>query len=136
MNLFDLINNFWRVDEQKNFSGNETRLYFFLLHLANRSFWPEWFEYADERMAANANISRHVLKSSRSRLKEAELIDFTAGGGFRVKSKYQILTPRSALSSASYIINNKDKDKDKNNIIKINAYGNKKGFVSTGSDFD
>ena len=29
MNLFDLIVNFWRVDEQQNFSGNETRLYFF-----------------------------------------------------------------------------------------------------------
>ena len=48
MNLFDLINNFWRVDEQQNFSGNETRLYFFLLHLANRSFWVEWLEYADK----------------------------------------------------------------------------------------
>ena len=24
MNLFDLLSNFWRVDEQKNFSGNET----------------------------------------------------------------------------------------------------------------
>ena len=23
MNLFDLLSNFWRVDEQKNFSGNE-----------------------------------------------------------------------------------------------------------------
>lgn len=136
MNLFDLINNFWRVDELKNFSGNETRLYFFLLHLANRSFWPEWFEYADERMVANANISRQVLKSSRNRLKEAELIEFIAGGGFRVKSKYRILTPKSTLSSASYNINIKNKDKYKDANKKLNVYGNKKGFVSTGSDFD
>ena len=35
MNLFDLLANFWRVDEQENFSGNDTRLYFFLIHLAN-----------------------------------------------------------------------------------------------------
>ena len=40
MNLFDLLANFWRIDEQKNFTGNETRLYFFLIHLANRSFGP------------------------------------------------------------------------------------------------
>jgi hypothetical protein len=57
MNLFDLVANFWRVDEQKNFSGNETRLYFFLIHLANRSYWTEWIECADKRMVANANIS-------------------------------------------------------------------------------
>lgn len=38
MNLFDLLANFWQVDEQENFSGNETRLYFYLIHLANRSF--------------------------------------------------------------------------------------------------
>ena len=75
MNLFDLIVNFWRVDEQQNFSGNETRLYFLLMHLANRSYWSVWIEFADKRMVANANISIQVLKSSRERLKEADLLD-------------------------------------------------------------
>lgn len=133
MNIFDLINNFWLIDEQHKFSPNETRLYFFLLHLANRSYWSEWLVYDDERMTVNANLSRQVLKSSRKRLKEAKLIDFVAGGGFRVKTKYRILTPNATLSCDSYIINRKDKYKDNN---KINTYGNKKGFVSTGSDFD
>ncbi len=130
MNLFDLINNFWRIDEHQNFTGNETRLYFFLLHLANRSYWPKWLEYADERMMANVNISRQVLKSSRNRLKEVSLIEFVPGGGHKVKTKYQILTPKFSLNPTFHIINTKDKDK------KINFYGNKKGFVSTGSDFD
>lgn len=49
MNLFDLQKNFWRLDEQKSFSGNETRLYFFLLYLANRSYWSGWIEYADKK---------------------------------------------------------------------------------------
>lgn len=130
MNLFDLINNFWRVDEQQNFNGNETRLYFFLLHLANRSFWAERLEYADSKMVANANISRQVLKSSRIRLRDAKLIDFVAGGGFRVKTTYRILTPNSALSATSHNINRKNKDQN------TKSYGNRKGFVSTGSDFD
>ncbi len=134
MNIYDLINRFWLIDEQQNFSGNETRLYFFLLHLGNRMFWSEWLEYADERMVANANISRQVLKSSRNRLKEARLIEFVAGGGFRVKSKYRILTPNPVLNSTFHITNRKDKYKYENK--KIDAYGNKKGFVSTGSDFD
>ena len=130
MNLFDLLANFWRLDEQKNFSGNETRLYFFLIHLVNRSFWPEWIEFADKRMVANANISLQVLKSARERLQEAELLDFVPGGGFRVKTKYRILTPKSNLKQVPSLLNTKDKDSN------INSNGKKKGFVHTGSDFD
>jgi len=130
MNLFDLIANFWRLDEQKNFSGNETRLYFFLIHLANRSFWQEWIEFADKRMVANANISLQVLKSARDRLQDAELLDFVSGGGFRVKTKYRILTPKSNLKHSPSLLNTKDKDSN------INSNGKKKGFVHTGSDFD
>jgi hypothetical protein len=130
MNLFDLIANFWRLDEQKNFSGNETRLYFFLIHLANRSFWQEWIEFADKRMVANANISLQVLKSARDRLQDAELLDFVPGGGFRVKTKYRILTPKSNLKPTPSLLNTKDKDSNSN------SNGKKKGFVHTGSDFD
>ena len=130
MNLFDLLANFWRLDEQQNFSGNETRLYFFLIHLVNRSFWPEWIEFADKRMVANANISLQVLKSARERLQEAELLDFVPGGEFRVKTKYRILTPKSNLKHLPSLLNTKDKDSN------INSNGKKKGFVHTGSDFD
>ena len=105
MNLFDLLANFWRLDEQQNFSGNETRLYFFLIHLANRSFWQEWIEFADKRMVANANISLQVLKSARDRLQDAELLDFVPGGGFRVKTKYRILTPKSNLKHSPSLLN-------------------------------
>jgi hypothetical protein len=129
-----LINNFWRLDEQLNFTGNETRLYFFLLHVANRSRWPEWIEYADKRLAANANVSLQVLKSTRGQLKEAGLLNYVPGGGFRVKTKYQILTPRSALRFdlrlTPYNINTKDKN------INTKTNGKGKGFVHTGSDFD
>ena len=95
MNLYELHNYFWRLDESKSFTGNETRLYFFLLFIANRSFWAEWIDYPDKKMAVNINVSLQVLKSARTRLKESMLIDFVAGGGFRVKTKYQILEPIS-----------------------------------------
>ena len=131
MNLFELQNSFWRIDEYENFSGNETRLYFYLIHLANRSFWAEWIEYADKKMVANANISLQVLKSARERLKNASLIDFVAGGGFRVKTKYQILEPNSTPKLSSH---NNINTKEKNN--NTNTYGKKKGFIHSGSDFD
>lgn len=130
MNLFELLANFWRLDEQKNFTGNETRLYFFLIHLANRSFWAEWIEFADKRMVANANISLQVLKSARERLKEAELLNYVPGGGYRVKTKYQILTPNPKLKHPPYYSSTKDKNS------KMNSNGKKKGFIHTGSDFD
>lgn len=130
MNLFDLLANFWRVDELENFSGNDTRLYFFLVHLANRSYWSEWIECSNKRLAANANISLDVLKSSRDRLKAAGLLDYASGGGHRVKTKYQILTPKFDLKPSPYNIKTKDKNSN------INSYGKKKGFVHTGSDFD
>jgi hypothetical protein len=130
MNLFELLANFWRLDEQKNFTGNETRLYFFLIHLANRSFWAEWIEFADKRMVANANISLQVLKSARERLKEAELLNYVPGGGYRVKTKYQILTPKPKLKLSPYYNSIKDKNS------KMNSNGKRKGFVQSGSDFD
>ena len=130
MNLFDLLVNFWRIDEQENFSGNDTRLYFFLIHLANRSYWAEWIEYSNKRLAANANISLDVLKSSRDRLKAAGLLDYASGGGHRVKTKYRILAPKFDPKLPPY--NNKTKDKNSN----TESYGKKKGFVHSGSDFD
>ena len=56
MSVFELLTNFWRVDEQQNFSGNETRLYFYLIHLANRSFWAEWLECPNQRLTGNTNL--------------------------------------------------------------------------------
>ena len=130
MNLFELQNHFWRLDEQESFTGNETKIYFYLLYLANRSFWAEWIEYADKKMAANMNISLQVLKSARVKLIETQLINFVAGGGHRVKSKYQILAPISTPNLRPHNIKTKDK---KNNT---NTYGKKKGFIHSGSDFD
>lgn len=146
MQYLDLINNFWRIDEQKGFNGNETRLYFFLLHLANRSFWNiEWLEYGDERAKAMLGISSVVLRTAREKLKEALLIDFITGGrGYRVKTRYKILTPNlqsNPIPNPDPLYN---KTKTKNKITQSdNFYNEKNGrkysqreFIASGSDFD
>lgn len=140
MNYIDLINNFWRIDEQWAFNGNETRLYFFLLQLANRLFWEqEWLVYGDDRVKANVGISSAVLRTARDRLKKAKLLDFVVGGnGYRVKTRYKILTPipspnQQAKPQAIY-----NKTKTKSNISKSNDDDrfSKREFVASGSDFD
>jgi len=129
MNLYNLLNNYWKLQEQYGFDGNTCKLYFYLLYLANKFYWQE-FGLGDKYMAAQIGISLHVLKAARDRLGEAKLISFVSGGGHRVKSKYQILTPKFTPKSAIY---NNINTKDKNNN---DVCGKKKGFVCRGSDFD
>lgn len=140
MNYIDLMNNFWRIDEQWAFNGNESRLYFFLLQLANRLFWEqEWLVYGDDRVKANVGISSAVLRTARDKLKEAKLLDFVVGGnGYRVKTRYKILAPISypnqqAKPQAIY-----NKTKTKSNTSKSNNDDrfSKREFVASGSDFD
>ncbi|KAA6340875.1 hypothetical protein EZS27_011276 [termite gut metagenome] len=150
MNYLELINNFWWMDEQKGFNGNETRLYFFLLHLSNRLFWKvEWMEYGDEKMTANVGISSDVLRASRNKLKEAYLIDFACGGqGRRVKTRYRILmpnsypitnpTPRPKLDPNPQPLPyyNKTKIKTNTNPTSKDERFSKREYVASGSDFD
>ncbi len=140
MNYIELINNFWRVDEQKGFNGNETRLYFFLLQLANRFFWEkEWFEYGDDKVKAYVGISSAVLRTARNNLKEALLIDFIAGGqGYRVKTRYKILTPNQnpIPTSNPESLYNKTKTKTNYSNSSKNERFSKREFVASGSDFD
>lgn len=102
MTYIELINRFWQLDEQHAFSGDETRLYFYLLKVANASVpaWPEQFERADNKVAADNNIkSVNTMKKHRERLREIGLIDFETGGKgqgnrTRYQIRYQNLTPK------------------------------------------
>ena len=140
MSYIDLTNSFWFADEQKAFTPNETRLYFFLLHLANRMYWePEWLECGDEMMQSTVGISAVSLRTARNRLKEKNLIDFVVGGkGFRVRTRYQILTPKPHPSPHPIQYYNKIKTKTNNKEISKNKNErfSKREYVASGSDFD
>jgi hypothetical protein len=95
MNYIELINWFWRCDEVASFSPTETRLYFYLLKVANGTVWCETFWHSDSKTAANAGFTVNTLKSARLRLKQFDLISFSSGGkGKGDKTRYQILTPK------------------------------------------
>jgi hypothetical protein len=95
MNYIELINQFWTCDEVASFKPTETRLYFYLLKVANSLGWNETFWHSDSKTAANAGFTVNTLKSSRLRLKQFNLIEFNSGGkGQGDKTRYQILTPK------------------------------------------
>lgn len=95
MNYIELINQFWKIDDGTQFSGWESKLYFYLLKTANGLGWVAEFWHSDAKTAGNVGLSINSLKTARTRLQEAGLISFSAGGkGFGDKTRYQILTPK------------------------------------------
>lgn len=94
MNYIELINWFWKLDEHWQFTCCETRLYFYLLKIANGLGWVDNWTHSDEKTSANVGVSVNTMKTARNRLHQAGLISFLAGGkGQRNKTRYQILTP-------------------------------------------
>ena len=95
MNYIELINNFWRIEDGAQFSGWETKLYFYLVKTANGLGWENNFWHSDAKTSVNIGMSVNTLKTSRNRLKQFGLIDFKEGGsGYGVKTRYQILIPK------------------------------------------
>lgn len=96
MNYIELINWFWQCDETWEFTAIETRLYMYLLKVANALSWqqnPFW--HSDIKTSVGARCSINSLKTARNRLVQAELIRVTPGGkGYGDKTRYEILTPK------------------------------------------
>ncbi|WP_337043078.1 hypothetical protein [Emticicia sp. 17c] len=95
MNYIEIMNHFWRVEETAQFTGWETKLFFYLVKTANSLGWITEFWHSDARVSANVGMSTNTLKTSRNRLKQFGLIAFREGGhGRGDKTKYQILPPK------------------------------------------
>lgn len=146
MTYIDLINNFWLLDEDWEFTCCETRLYFYLMKTANRLGWVDSWTRSDTKVSSDVGVSVNSMKSARNRLVQAGLITFKSGGkGQRDKTRYQIsyqnltpklqpkgipkvipkLQPNLAPSSLLYNVRALDKDKDKD-LNKESPNGDKK----------
>jgi len=107
MNYLEMVNNFWRVDQEYLFSGNETRLYFYLLKVSNSLNWKNPFTNADRFTANCVGVSINTLKTCRKRLLDAGLILFTPGGsGPRNMCSYRLIAKNIEVSTTD-TINNK-----------------------------
>ncbi|WP_165372214.1 hypothetical protein [Emticicia agri] len=105
MNYIDLINHFWRLDEGAQFTGWETKLYFYLIKTANSLGWVNDFWHSDSRVSANVGMSVNTLKTSRNRLKQVGLIEFVSGGkGQSNKTRYQILIPNTRTKQENVVV--------------------------------
>ena len=86
MTYIELINNFWELDEDWQFTCCETRLYFYLLKTANRLGWVDSWTRSDAKVSSDVGVSVNSMKTARNRL---GLIEFKSGGnGQRDKTRY------------------------------------------------
>jgi len=89
MTYIELINNFWELDEDWQFTCCETRLYFYLLKTANRLGWVDSWTRSDAKVSSDVGVSVNSMKTARNRLVQAGLIEFKPGGnGQRDKTRY------------------------------------------------
>ena len=89
MTYIELINNFWELDEDWQFTCCETRLYFYLLKTANRLGWVDSWTRSDAKVSSDVGVSVNSMKTARNRLVQAGLIEFKSGGnGQRDKTSY------------------------------------------------
>lgn len=97
--FFKLNSRFWLLDKQQPFTPHETRLFFYLLNVANEAGWPETIAHSDKRTCANASLSINGMKKARTRLEEAGLFFVEAGGrgkgdSSRYHFRYHETTPK------------------------------------------
>ena len=90
MTYIEIINRFWELDESWQFSCCETRLYFYLLKIANRLGWEDNWTRSDTKVSSDVGVSVKVFKSARNRLVQAGLIECKQGNGRGNKSTYSI----------------------------------------------
>lgn len=98
MSYIDLINNFWKVDVEYSFTGNEAKLYFFFIHTSNSLGWKNTIRLSYRQISLGANLGVNTIKSARNKLEQAGLISWKEGksgysGDINNKTQYTLRLP-------------------------------------------
>ena len=92
MTYIDLINRFWKIEQQVQFTGIETKLYFALLEIANRLYWKHKdLSVPNNTLMNTVGCSKPTFLEARRRLVEYNLITYRAGINKRIAPIYRII---------------------------------------------
>lgn len=80
MNYMELMNHFWLINEEIDFSCTEKALYFALLDLANKFYWEkEELSFSLQYLCLKIKCSKKALLTARKKLEEHGLIEVRRG---------------------------------------------------------
>ncbi len=74
MNVFSLLNVFFREDEREKVSSSATKLYFFLIYEANKSYWEGPLMFSERKLSSLLSFSKNTVSKSLSELEDRGLI--------------------------------------------------------------
>lgn len=81
INLYLLMQRFWRENEYEPFSTAEIAMYFFLIDRANRRRWEMPFKCPTSSVSAAIKVTRQTVVNARDALRERNFITFSKGTG-------------------------------------------------------
>lgn len=81
VNIYELMQRFWRENEYEPFSTAEIALYFFLIDRANSRRWQMPFKCPSSTISSAIQVTRQTVVNARESLRERNLITYTKGTG-------------------------------------------------------
>ncbi len=81
VNIYNLINSFWRENEYEPFSTAAIAMYFFLIDRANSRRWQMPFKCPTSVISTAIQVTRQTVVNAREALRERNLITYSKGTG-------------------------------------------------------
>lgn len=81
VNIYEIMQRFWRENEYEPFSTAEIALYFFLINRANSRRWQMPFKCPTSVISAAIQVTRQTVVNARESLRMRNLITYTKGTG-------------------------------------------------------
>ncbi|RLL85214.1 GntR family transcriptional regulator [Petrotoga sp. Shatin.DS.tank11.9.2.9.3] len=95
MNVFSLLNVFFRENEREKVSSSATKLYFFLIYEANKSYWEGPLMFSERKLSSLLSFSKNTVSKSLSELEDRGLITCypRKGNGLMAKEEDSLKRP-------------------------------------------
>jgi hypothetical protein len=114
MSYIDLINRFWSIDLEANFSHLDVHLFFKLLEVNNRLGWKNEFKYPNTRLESEIGSRQKNLIQSRNRLVDFGLITYRKGTT-RIAGTYSVLSSNVVTKESNQESNQADRPTKESN---------------------